>query len=48
MRNKADAEFVINVSINYMAPGAPSTGRLFVEENGKLRFKRKEDLPSVN
>ena len=39
--NKADAEFVINVRINYMALGRspPATARLrFVEENGKIRF----------
>ena len=42
--NKADAEFVINVRINYMALGRlpPSTARLpFArDDSGKLRFVR--------
>jgi hypothetical protein len=42
--NKADAEFVINVRINYVALGRsrPSTARLpFArDESGKLRFVR--------
>ena len=47
--NKADAEFVINVSINYVALGRsrPSTARLpFArDDSGKLRFVR-ADLES--
>ena len=42
--NKADAEFVINVRINYVAVGRsrPSTARLpFArDDSGKLRFVR--------
>jgi hypothetical protein len=40
--NKADAEFVVNIKINYMALGRspPSTARLPVvrDDSGKLRF----------